>query len=552
MKYFLALAVMLVANSSLAAEISWEVHNNFSIFKSMGRGGKNGQDDFYRQLATAQKCEKHYHEAEEEFASVCRGPMRRLPSLQNVDEHYVYDPTFVFSSSAGDGDARRVRFRRINFTVSFSRKPKGSECFWDIDGEIRRGKLEGRKCTHSRALEVGKHAVRAWIGDAREPVESATLSFKVKDIVIVVLGNSYASGEGNPNQIVRYGGKTAERSFTAVMEIQKPAIWWEPRCHRSLFSSAHLGAALLARDNPHLSVTLLSFACSGASVLEGIVGPFIGIESKEQIALAVSKQGHAMSGNSFKGALIPPQIDSARRSLCLRKSKDGCAELLPVDVVIGAIGMNDLEWVDLVQHAIENNCTKLGSRKCDEFERELKNARKEAPRLFDRNEPCGEKKDCEVFIKFDEEVSTLKPRKKILLGYQDPLRDEHGQYCDDQHPDRYSLADDVTINLFGLGLSPAENALADKYILQFMDGALKKFAAARNWDMITHSDKRRGYCARVPWYNNYSESLRRQGFRLEDSGTGLSTGTLHPNLLGHSANAALIHKALIQYVNEER
>ena len=96
----------------------------------------------------------------------------------------------------------------------------------------------------------GPYFVRLTISgpDAAGPFDQLIV---VRDHLIVSLGDSYASGEGNPD--VNRAGST-------------PARWVDKRCHRSAYAGPAQAALALERADPHSSVTFLSFACSGATI----------------------------------------------------------------------------------------------------------------------------------------------------------------------------------------------------------------------------------------------------------------------------------------------
>ena len=78
----------------------------------------------------------------------------------------------------------------------------------------------------------------------------------VKDLLVVSLGDSFASGQGNPE--IPKDGAT-------------PAKWVDLPCARSSKAGPAKAALKIENDDPHTSVTFLSFACTGAEVLRGIL-----------------------------------------------------------------------------------------------------------------------------------------------------------------------------------------------------------------------------------------------------------------------------------------
>lgn len=112
-------------------------------------------------------------------------------------------------------------------------------------------------------------------------------SVVVRDRLILGLGDSFASGEGNPdiptkasqsglifmaenNKEIYSTGRWMK--FTDLW-VQKKAQWFDKQCHRSMLSQHVLAGLRLANFNDKESVTLLPLACSGAEVLDGILLP---------------------------------------------------------------------------------------------------------------------------------------------------------------------------------------------------------------------------------------------------------------------------------------
>ncbi len=86
-----------------------------------------------------------------------------------------------------------------------------------------------------------------------------------------------------------------------------PALWIDRRCHRSLYSWQTRVALGIALTEPqHHSVTFISFSCSGAEVLPGLLYPWLG---REKIAPStLTKDG--------RGRLNRSQIDAVIDELC--------------------------------------------------------------------------------------------------------------------------------------------------------------------------------------------------------------------------------------------
>ena len=128
-------------------------------------------------------------------------------------------------------------------------------------------------------------------GQQQDPV---TQKIEVVDFLILGLGDSFASGEGNPevpaelhtrNTITPYTKDDGDGTQLATHGIARrrtpgtPAYWTDRRCHRSIYSNQARAALHLAlHGDRHHAVTFVSFACSGAEVTDGMLWPQDGRE----------------------------------------------------------------------------------------------------------------------------------------------------------------------------------------------------------------------------------------------------------------------------------
>jgi hypothetical protein len=162
------------------------------------------------------------------------------------------------------------------------------------------------------ATSEGRHRVRLRVRTSRGE-DRQTRDVVVDDALILVLGDSMASGEGNPP-------------------------WEDERCHRSTKSGLSLAARRLDERSPRSTVTLVNFACSGAEIDVGLLEPYDGIDPPA----AVDPDAAFGIGQAPP---LPAQIDAARRWLC------GGARCGPdarhVDAILLSIGINDLSFSDI-------------------------------------------------------------------------------------------------------------------------------------------------------------------------------------------------------------
>lgn len=291
-----------------------------------------------------------------------------------------------------------------------------------------------------------------------------------RDYVVASIGDSVASGEGNPDV--------------------SPRGWLERRCHRSLRSGAALAARAVELGDRHSVVTLVPLACSGATVGEGLLAPYDGVEP-----------------NRAKGAL-PPQVDQLRAI-----DRD-------VDALLISVGANDVNFGPFARFCVfVANCP---DRRFD-------------PTRPGREAPPGVPTAAEVERKalarlpgeYDALARALEgrvdPAKTIIVEYFDPLRDETGATCAAAlpHVDR------------------REAAWAEQNILVPLNAAIHAAAARHGWQVVggvAEAFRRHGLCARPGSWITDPFSSGAAELAL--------TGTLHPNGDGHVATATLIAPVL--------
>jgi len=133
----------------------------------------------------------------------------------------------------------------------------------------------------------------------------------VRDFLVVSMGDSLASGEGNP-------------------DVAGPPLWYDRRCHRSGKSGPARAALQLEQLSRQFSVTFLSVACSGASITSGLMGEYDG---QEDVGLGP----------------IPPQVKDVGWLLCpANVTCNSKWDIREIDALVVNIGGNDLHFSKIV------------------------------------------------------------------------------------------------------------------------------------------------------------------------------------------------------------
>lgn len=210
---------------------------------------------------------------------------------------------------------------------------------------------------------------------------------RVKDLFIVGLGDSYASGDGNPDRPVRWRDDAAasfgnvhsldlrgypERKVTSIAykgrQVDGPsAFWLNQPCHRSLYSHQLRVALQLALDEPDRSVTFLGLSCSGAEITSGLLAAWKGVERfptvprRSQIGEAAVAQcgGQGLEVRNYASSFTDggriPSLDGLTLERCPP------ARARKIDLVLISIGGNDVGFAKLVAYAILQEHTPLRS-----------------------------------------------------------------------------------------------------------------------------------------------------------------------------------------------
>jgi hypothetical protein len=191
---------------------------------------------------------------------------------------------------------------------------------WRVDG---RRVAKGKDCSATVRLPAGPHQVSLMVnGGGRVSRTEQTIT--VKDYLIVAMGDSYSSGEGNPT---RYDETTPDSPLAEALANNGAAwseggYWDHANCHRSTRSGQANAVIDLEQADPHSSVTFLYVACSGAQIDNGILGVKDGYLGGPEVAQA--KQAYDLA------------IGSGRQ----------------IDAVTLGIGGNDIGFVPIVAEGI--------------------------------------------------------------------------------------------------------------------------------------------------------------------------------------------------------
>jgi hypothetical protein len=315
-----------------------------------------------------------------------------------------------------------------------------------------------------------------------------------KDYLVVVIGDSLASGEGVPDSPgdyeVDYGsGGLGEAEST---QTHREVRWMDRRCHRSAKSGPALAAKALEDASPYTSVTFLSFACSGAALRHLVDTGYIGWEPVGDDAL-------------------PPQIDAVAAATGASEAGGGRR----IDALIVAAGANDLGFGDIVKRCAKNN----------------------------NNSPAAPAGECVTSGGIATQLNGLRTSFDSLAGALTKRLPEIREVYLSRYPSEVFAGGGCgTLGRPGFGITATEADLMSYYgnlLNRRIAEAAGKNAESAHWNVIDDLSLPFGphaYCSDEPWFRSYEQSWETQG----NEG-----GTAHPNERGHRAYAGILRKAIV-------
>jgi hypothetical protein len=364
-----------------SSRISWRVENNFRLLK------KPADQEWLKSIAIQSKL-----------------PESATVKINDLRDNWKIVPPTAYDRSKGVYERGYVLPVQWSVRLSTSLAPFGRSCRWVVAGSETQGPCHD----FVPKQPVGSQPLSVQV--MTESGLSETTTIQVRDVLFLALGDSYASGEGNPD-VVR-------------IAPTRPADWWDRKCHRSLYSWPVMVAARYAAEHPQNSVTLINRTCSGA-VMSDVLG------STEFSMRAALSQGGPGEKNLKIGtsADLPPQLALAHGDLCLGDwefNKDHYTSIChssirQPDFLLLSIGGNDVEFSSTVIDAMLGRVNYKTSRESDDIELtpdRIANLKGQLA-MLERQYP-----------KLAKAIFQLFPRTSVLMTlYPDPLHLEPYTFC---------------------------------------------------------------------------------------------------------------------------
>jgi lysophospholipase L1-like esterase len=341
-------------------QISWEVRNRFRLFRE--------ERDFLLHSDSARGRSILASEQALELQSDGRGWAR------NTVNRLCIDLAGRVSEPCSRDGVKESYLTPVDHPVIVrltGQIPVGATCAWSLDdGEgPRQSTFDCTEPVNFRARYGRPTVATVEVSSGSEAPQRVATEIVVRDIFIAGLGDSIASGEGNPDRPIALsgegfcfrsylgsagaqyyrpsragykGGRACEAPDTLQAWQRQSALWFNSACHRSLYSYQTRTALALAVQYPHIAVTYLPLACTGATIPDGLFG---GQRARE---CPPTKSGGTCQGT------VNAQLAELREAVAAAKKRQPDRKL---DLILLSIGANDINFSGLVADVIVDTPT---------------------------------------------------------------------------------------------------------------------------------------------------------------------------------------------------
>ena len=347
------------AQDAGAMQISWEVRNRFRLFRE--------ERDFLLHVESSRNRSILASEQALEIQSEGRGWAR------NIVNRLCIDLQGRLNQPCTRDNVKENYITPIDHPVTVrltGAVPVGATCAWSFDDGDgpQTSTFDCAEPVHLRVRYGGQTVATVDVSSGSDPTQRIQTEIAVRDIFIAGLGDSIASGEGNPDRPLALsdegfcfrsylgtagaqyyrpsragfkGGRACEAPDTLANWQRYGALWFNSSCHRSLYSYQTRAALALAVRYPHIAVTYLPLACTGASIADGLLG------SQRARECPPGKGAGCQVSINAQVAELREALTAAQRRQPDRK----------LDLVLLSIGANDVYFSGLVADVIVDTVT---------------------------------------------------------------------------------------------------------------------------------------------------------------------------------------------------
>ena len=318
----------------------------------------------------------------------------------------------------------------------------------------------------------------------------------VRDYLIVSLGDSLASGEGNPDRPGTYVTHDDLKGEITSADPLSPVRWKDSRCHRSAKAGPALAAEAIERADSKSSVTFLSFACSGAELRHLTTDGYRGSDPTDAERLALPQ--------------LPPQA-KAVANLVGPSSLGGGRQ---IDALLVSAGVNDLGFGGIVERCAANFNLPIDHESCV-TEGGIADAVNDLQRRY-------------AYLALG--LSGLLPRTREIYFNNYPSEVFRNGACGKLGKTGFGIdtAEAAEMSIWGTKLNHRITEETNRYR-----------SDAYRWNQVadlTAPFFSHAYCDTGSWFTSYERSWETQGNK---------SGTAHPNAAGHIEYGKILRRAIV-------
>ena len=348
------------ATAETPLQISWEVRNRFRLFRE--------ERDFQLHVESAGDRSILASEQTLERQSDGRGWAR------NTVNRLCIDLTGRVSEPCTRDNVKESYLTPVDHPIVVrltGTVPVDATCAWSFDDGDgpQQSTFDCAEPVNLRVRYGRQTVATVEVSSGQEASQSISTEISVRDIFIAGLGDSIASGEGNPDRAIALsdegfcfrsylgtaaaqyyrpsragykGGRACEAPDTLQNWQRHAALWFDAACHRSLYSYQTRTALALAVRYPHIAVTYLPLACTGATIADGLFGS----QRARECPPGRSNTSCQLGVNG--------QLAELREALTAARRRQADRQL---DLILLSIGANDIYFSGLVADVIVDTPT---------------------------------------------------------------------------------------------------------------------------------------------------------------------------------------------------
>jgi hypothetical protein len=368
-----------------------------------------------------------------------------------------------------------------------------------------------------------------------------------EDFLIVALGDSFLSGQGNPD-----GREKRPISWNECASLPDPlntecfksgrhnarAWWMDDRCQRSAWSTPIQAGLTVIRQMPEKfgAVTVVSFACSGAKVGAGLVEEYEGQLTFDDFRRRTPADQWSARANDrlARSKNLPPQTQAVVKLL----ADQGPQRKTTIDLLLLDGGGNDIGFANIVADLV------LAKSKFESLDAYATLMGQRLETLKSSSYPH-----------LQQGLNGFQVAHAIAMAYPDPTRIDDDTGCGGEPVDSLGLrilsgfAGDVSSLIRGgapldFKISPEEARFAGRKVLDPLNTTVTAFADAAQFRYFGDAMpllRGRGWCAQGQPNDPYEESPRWVRSLEESFHTqGDFNGAMHPTWQYHQAAAKLL------------